>query len=225
MPVRCSQHVKQLLVGETGKVLFCFAHRTTSHMQNLLPVVREAHARGLLGGIVSSSDFSQQLAEFAGEVPIVTAAELNSRLGCGEQVRIASEAGDIFREIAKMLAHYDTRLSARFRRNSGTMLAEILTSLRMERAFRILFDLWSPSCVVSTSDSWPLEYQMAHQASSQQIPSVVLQHGNLIYFYWPFCASLYVLWGQQSLREMLDFRSPSSSPGSWRNASLRQNVC
>jgi hypothetical protein len=193
-----------------GKLLFCFAHRTASNMQNLLPVAREAHRRGLLGGIVSSSDFSKELAEFIGQVPIVTVADLNSQLGFREQARIVTEAARAFQEITRMLSEYDKHFGERCRRNAGTVIAEILASLRMARAFQILLDAWSPSCVVSTSDLWPLEYQLARQASCRQIPSIVLQHGNLIYFYWPFCASTFVVWGQQSFDEMLALGAPCS---------------
>jgi hypothetical protein len=178
-------------------------------MQNLLPVAREAHRRGLLGGIVSSADFSKELAEFVGQVPIVTAAAVNSQLGIGERSHIAVEAVRVGREISSMLSGYDKSLSTRFRRNIGTILAEIVTSLQMARAFEMLLDSWSPSGVVSTSDLWPLEYQLAHQASCRKIPSVVVQHGNVIYFYWPFIASLYVVWGKQSLEEMLTLGTPS----------------
>ena len=59
-----------LAAAERGKFLFCFAYRTASNMQNLLPVAREAHRKGMLGGIVSASDFSKELAEFTGQVPI-----------------------------------------------------------------------------------------------------------------------------------------------------------
>lgn len=197
-----------LATAEPGKFLFCFAHRTASNMQNLLPVAREAQRQGLLGGIVSASDFSKELAEFTGQVPIATAADLTSQLGIRDQAQIASEALRIFHEVSSMLTAYDEHLGARCRRNAGTVVAEIVTSLRMERAFRILLDSWLPSCVVSTSDLWPLEYQLAHQASCRQVPSIVLQHGNLVYFYWPFSASLLVVWGQQSFNEMLAFGAP-----------------
>jgi hypothetical protein len=193
----------------TKKVLFCFAHRTASNMQNLLPVAREAHRRGLLGGIISSSDFSRELAEFDGQVPIATAAELSSQLGFGGS-QIANEAFRAFQEVVRMVSEYDQELGARCRSNAGAIIAEIIASLRMERAFQVVLESWSPSCVVSTSDLWPLEYQLVHQASGRQIPSIVLQHGNLIYFYWPFKASLMVLWGEQSFNEMIAFGAPSA---------------
>jgi hypothetical protein len=109
-----------------------------------------------------------------------------------------------------MLFAYDPALAKRFRRDAGSVLDEIGTSLQMESAFRILFDSWSPSCVVSSSDLWPFEYQFALQASAKDIPSVVIQHGNLAPFYWPFAADHFAVWGKWSFDEMLAYGTPSS---------------
>ena len=107
-----------------------------------------------------------------------------------------------------MLSTYESSFGDRLRRNVGRVMSDIVTSLQMERAFPILFQSWSPSCVVCTSDLWPFEYQLSYQASRRKVPSIVLQHGNLIYFYWPFIASRFVLWGQQSFDDMQSFGAP-----------------
>src|SRR6266576_927437 len=46
-----------------GRVLFCFSSRAPSTMNNLLPVAREALRRGLLGGILTAQDLSEDLHE------------------------------------------------------------------------------------------------------------------------------------------------------------------
>lgn len=194
---------------QSGRLLFCFPHRTASNIKNLLPVAREAHRRGQLGGIVAFSDFSKDLAEFIGHVPIVTAEALVSQLGIRQRIEVAKEAICTFREISRTLSGVDIHLAARYRRNAGTALADIVTSLLMGRAFQVLLNSWSPSCVVSTSDLWPLEYQLAHQASRKKIPSFVVQHGSAIYFYWPFAASFCLVWGEQSLDEMIAIGTPA----------------
>jgi hypothetical protein len=196
---------------EKGRIVVLFAHRTPSNLQNLLPVARDAHQRGLLGGIVAAGDCGAELQEFSGSVPIVTVRDLVAQLGIRQRYEIESESLSVFREIAGMLWRFDRRLARRLHRNAGIVLAELSVSLQMELAFQNLFEAWSPSCVASTSDLWPVEYQFAYRASASKIPSVVIQHGSLIYFYWPFRASLYVLWGQESLQEMLAFgASPES---------------
>lgn len=191
-----------------GRLLFCFAHRTSSNMQNLLPVAREAHRRGLLGGIVTVANFSKELEEFVGQVPITTAAALKSQLSSGDQRQMCVEAFRVCRDIYVILSEYDASLSASFLKNIGTVLFHALTSLQMARAFESLLDAWLPCGVVSTSDLYPLEWQLAHQASCKQIPSVVIQHGNLTYFYWPFVGGLNVVWGKEAFDEMVGLGSP-----------------
>ena len=61
-------------------------------MHNLLPVAREAQRRGVLGGIVSAADFSEELAEFRGRVPVMTAGDLVSQLSAGARREILAEA-------------------------------------------------------------------------------------------------------------------------------------
>jgi hypothetical protein len=178
-------------------------------MQNLLPVAREAERRGLLGGIVSSGNFSKDLQEFGGRIPIVRANDLISQLGIRERRSIVGETVRVLRELSQMLSSYNPRLARGFLGNAGRMLGETIRSLEMAKAFGLLLDAWSPSCIVSTSDLWPLEYQIAGQACRKDIPSIVIQHGTLIYYYWPFAASSYVVWGQQSLEEMLGYGAPA----------------
>jgi len=195
--------------AESRSVLFYFPHGTPSNMQNLLPVVREALGRSLPLGIVSAADYSKELAQFKGHVPIVTTDDLISQLGIRERFRIAVSAVRIYNRVARMIAGYNERLSGRLQRNSGTLLWEIMRSLQMAKAFPLLLNAWSPSCMVSTSDLWPVEYQLAHASSNRGICSIVIQHGNLIYYYWPFIASLYMLWGEESFEEMLSLGAPA----------------
>ena len=193
-----------------GKMLFCFPHRSPSNINNLLPVAREADRRGLLGGIVLSDDCSGELAEFRNRIPMITMGALIAQLGISEKFKIAMETISVFRDVSSALSRYDAALARRFYRNAGRALREIVRCLQMAPSFWNLLGLWSPSCVVSTSDLWPAEYQLAYQASRKDIPSVVIQHGNTIHYYWPFVADLWVMWGQQSYQEMLDLGAPAS---------------
>src|SRR5579871_5768282 len=79
-------------LAQRGRLVFCFAHRSPANMNNLLPVAREADRRGLLGGIVSAGDFSAELKEFSGRVPIVTAQSLVGLISGRERQRIMAEA-------------------------------------------------------------------------------------------------------------------------------------
>jgi hypothetical protein len=194
--------------AKRGQLVFCFAHQTPANMQNLLPVARAADRRGVLGGIVSAGDFERELAEFSGRIPIVTAQSLISQLSIVQRHKIAVESLRTFREIFEMLSAYDAHLTWCLFRNAGTVLDETVRSLQLGVAFRNLLEAWSPSCVVSTSDLWPLEYQFAYQASSLRIPSVVIQHGISDHSWWPFQADLFVAWGDIFKEKMTELGVP-----------------
>ena len=193
-----------------GQIVFCFAHQTPANMQNLLPVAREAQRRRLLGGIVAAGNFEHELKEFSGRVPIVTADSLVSQLTTTQRYQAGVEALSALREIFSRLRGYDSHLCWRLLRNLGTVLDEAMTSLQLAVAFRMLFEAWSPSCVISTSDLWPLEYQFAYQASCLRIPSVVIQHGISDDCWWPFQADLFVAWGEIFKEKMAEIGVPSN---------------
>jgi hypothetical protein len=194
--------------AKRGKLVFCFAHKTPANMHNLLPVAREADRRGVLGGIVSAWNFDEELAEFSGRIPIVTVRSLISQLSVVQRHKIGVESLRTFREIFEMLSAYDAHLARRLFRNAGTVLDETVRSLQLGVAFRTLLEAWSPSCVVSTSDLWPLEYQFAYQASSLRVPSVVIQHGISDDSWWPFQADLFLAWGDIFREKMTDLGVP-----------------
>lgn len=195
-------------LAKRGQLVFCFAHKTPANIQNLLPVAREADRRGVLGGIVSACDFDRELAEFSGRIPIVTARSLISQLSIVHRHKIAFEALRTFREVFGILSAYDAHLARRLFRNVGTVLDETVRSLQLGVAFRTLLEAWSPSCVASTSDLWPLEYQFAYQATYLQIPSVVIQHGVSDDSWWPFQADLFVAWGDIFREKMTELGVP-----------------
>ena len=194
--------------AKAGQFVFCFAADTPSSIRPLLPIVEEADSRGELGGIVTPYIFTE-INQFAGRVPIVTTEMLTSQSDAGERIDLASGALRAYREISRTLSGYDERCARRFRRNIGTALEEIVTSLQMAKVFRSLFALWQPACVVSAGDFWPFSYQFIYQASSLRIPSVLVQHGVSDFFWCPFAADLYCLWGDADVEEMRRYGAPA----------------
>ena len=194
--------------AQHGQFVFCFAANVPSSIKPILPVVSEADHRGLLGGIVAPYIFPE-LKQFVGRVPIVTPQLLISRLNLAERIGVASEALCVFKEISRMLAGYHAPYAVRLRKNFGVALEEITTSLQMARAFQELFNVWKPSCVISAGDFWPFPYQFVYQASSLKIPSVLIQHGVSDFFWYPFVADLYCLWGDADVEEMRRFGAPA----------------
>lgn len=190
-----------------GRVLFCFPHRTPSNINNLLPVAREALRRGLLGGILTAGDLSAELHEFVGMVPIVSARELTRQLGMLERVRNAARVANGYKQITAALSRHVTGFRMTGRR--ARLTRELVNSVLYSSVCKRLLDSWSPSCVVSTSDFFPLEYHLCCHASRRQIPSLVIQHGVIDEFWWPFVADLYSMWGDAHADQMRRLGAPA----------------
>jgi hypothetical protein len=190
-----------------GRVLFCFPHRTNSNINNLLPVAREALRRGLLGGILTAPDLSAELHEFVGLAPIVSAEQLLGQLSVQERVRTVARAAKAYTQITEALSrHLD---GFRLTGHRARLAREVVVSALYGSVCKRVLERWLPSCVISTSDFWPLEHQLCRQASRQQIPSLVIQHGVIDDFWWPFVADFYCMWGDAQADQMRRLGAPA----------------
>jgi hypothetical protein len=197
---------KKVPASKSG-TLFCLPHRTPSNVNNFLPVAREAHRRALLGGIFTAQNLSEELKEFAGNVPMVSAVELVGQLALLERWHIAVRAAKAYKQLTAALI----KIVPRFRM-TGRRLAVfrmVLDSLFYGAVCKRLLDNWSPNCVFSTSDFWPFEHQLCRQASLQGIPSAIIQHGTIDYIWWPFVADFYYMWGEAHVEQMLNIGAPA----------------
>jgi len=185
-----------------GKPLFCFAHATPSNMKNLLPVAREARRRGLLGGIVTAENYSNELREFSGISPIVSASDLTPPLTTSERVALLSEMVSIYTRVRRAMLEYRPEFGYLMLRTIGSLTRHLACAARFGEPLGRLLDSWQPSCVVCTSDFWPFESQLCYQASCRSIPFVVSQHGTIGHHWWPFVADVYCMWGDAFVEQM-----------------------
>lgn len=192
-----------------GKALFCFAHCTAANMNNLLPVAREALKRNVLGGIVMGEDFTAELGEFVGAVPLVSVKSLIGSLPPSVRYKNAASIAKVYRKLAKGLIQRRPALGGGLAANRGSILRDITCSLQFGSVWQQVLANWSPGCVVSTSDFWPLEHQLCRQAASLKIPSLVIQHGVIGDFWWPFVADICCLWGATHVQQLIDLGAPA----------------
>lgn len=192
-----------------GKVLFCFPHNTPSNMNNLLPVAREAQDRGILGGILAHERCLPNLTEFSGKVPMVTDQELVGQIRTSELVTATRNMFRDYRQTTTNLLKRHRDLTPQVASYWGTRLRTIITAVQLGLACERMLDIWSPSCLISTSDFWPLEHQLCCESSKRQIPSLVIQHGVINNFWWPFVADRYYVWGELYANQMREIGTPS----------------
>lgn len=191
-----------------GQLVFFFVANDPLVMNHMLPIALEADRRGLLGGIVGL-DAVPNIPEVAGRIPMVTVNSLVSNLPFKQRTEMGTKSRIVFEEMSKMFARNNGSYAERFRENHLVILDYITTSIRAGMAFRVLYDAWRPSCVVSPSDLWPIHYQFSNQASLLRISSVTIQHGISNYCSWPFVSELCCVWGEDFADEMLRIGTPS----------------
>lgn len=176
-------------------------------MNNLLPVAREALRRGLLDGILTTEGVSAELHEFVGVVPIVSAEELLGQLDPLERVRLAIRVVHGYKRITAALSRH--LKGFRITGHRARLVRDLVGSVLYGSVCKQAIDNWRPSCVISTSDFWPLEHQLCCQASLRQIPSFIIQHGTIDDFWWPFVADQYCLWGDAHADQMQRIGAPA----------------
>jgi hypothetical protein len=161
----------------------------------------------LLGGILTTQHVSAELHEFVGLVPIVLVEELLGQMNLGERIRNALRVAKAYNQITSALSRHlqGFRLTGRRAR----LARELVVSALYGSVCKRVLDSWSPSCIISTSDFWPLEHQLCCQASRRQIPSLVIQHGVIDEFWWPFVADLYCMWGDSQADQMRRLGAPA----------------
>lgn len=187
-----------------NKPVIFFPATSGSNLLNLLPVAQEAKRRGLLGGIVTGEAVRrgnpQALEEF---FPVVTERTLNAQLGLGFLPGSFRRAVKRFRQMVGWLEQHDAHCARRVRQNYGSYLRLMVTAERARIVCRNLLATWQPSCVLSTSDFYPFEFQFIWQARKLGIPTAILQHGEANdVVIWPSYADVFLAWGE-SYREPL----------------------
>ena len=199
---------KTVPVATKAGLLVCFPFSSASNMNNLLPVAREARRRGLLSGIVMGGDYISFLGEFVGAVPIVSIQQLMSELSVSERAKNLAQLFRTYRRLGEAFSERSPKLASALTANRGTFVRALADSVQYGSALRRLLESWLPTCIVSSSDFWPFEHQLCCHASRQGIRSVVVQHGTIAEFWWPFVADLYCMWGEADAEEMRQLGVP-----------------
>ena len=192
------------------KPVIFFPATSGSNLLNLLPVAQEARRRDLLGGIVTAAAVQrgdpETFKEFAA---VVSERTLNAQLGLGFLAGSFQRAGWRLRRLLSWLQQRDAHCALRVRQNYGAYLRMMINAERARIVCRDLLLAWQPSCILSTSDFYPFEFQFIWQARKLGIPTSLLQHGepNDVVL-WPTYAETFLAWGESYREKIRSRRAP-----------------
>ena len=194
------------------KPVIFFPATSGSNLLNLLPVAREARHRDLLGGIVAGEAVQRGNPEAFDEFfPVVHERTLNAQLGIGFLAGSFQRARRRLGRMIKWLHQRDAHCARRVRQNYGSYLRLMVTAERSQIVCRNLLSTWQPSCILTTSDFYPFEFQFIWQAGKMGIPTSILQHGepNDVVV-WPTYADTFLAWGESYREQLLKLGAPEN---------------
>ena len=188
--------------------LILFPYASGSNLPHLAPVAREARNRGLLGLIVAGERLRPEHLEgfdnVVSEIALWRTARKRGLAG------IFQSARKKFKRIVAILEQLDPPSARRARQNYGWIFRNLVVSHAMSESFRTLLEEWEPSCVISTSDYWPFEFQLFSQARRLGIPNAMIQHGELNdVISWPTYAETFLVWGSVFQEKLLKLGAPA----------------
>lgn len=184
--------------------LFCFPYPTPSNMNNIIPVALEAKKRGLLAGIILGRDVSREMIDLFKDIPTITFMNIMSLRNGWTDFELLKEAKHNLDVLFYEFRNITPDGYIRLKNNTIYLMRDLIVSKKVVQSTHQLFDTWSPSMIVSTSDFWPFEYQICHQGRLRGIPSSIVQHGVIGEFWWPFVANMNLLWGDYYRDKMLE---------------------
>ena len=187
------------------KPVIFFPAASSSNLQNLLPVAREAKRRNLLGGIVLGEAVQRGDLRVFDEFPaVVHERDLGGQIGIGFLPQSFQRAVRRLKWMIAWLRRHDAHCAKRVRQNYGSYLRLMVTAERAQITCRDLLSTWQPSGILSTSDFYPFEFQFIWQARKLGIPTSILQHGepNDVVV-WPTYADSFLAWGESYREQFL----------------------
>jgi hypothetical protein len=200
---------KKVSAARRGRPLFAFLHDTPANTNNLLPVFQAAEKRGwhpsvLMGNRVELSELGLN-----GATGSVSVTDLMAMTRMEEWFTALAGARQHFSAVCAEFERKAPHWTRLIQSNRAWILSELALGMVATPALRRLYEMWEPSCVISTSNLCPFDCTAFVEAHRLGIPSFVVQHGLIDCYWWPFVGSKLLLWGTPFENEMRTLGAPA----------------
>jgi hypothetical protein len=192
-----------------GCPLFAFLYATASNTNNLMPVYQAAERRGWQPNLLAGEQVDLKRLGVAGGGNSAGVTELTSFTTAKEWLSALVSSRKQFVAVHAELQRLAPDCAGLIWDNRDSILSELAFGMVAARGLRRLYEAWEPSAVVSTSNMWPFDQAMYHEAQRSSIPSFVIQHGITNRYWWPFVATKMLLWGKPFEDELLKLGAPA----------------
>lgn len=194
--------------AEKGQPLFGFLYDTPANTNNLLPVYRAAEARGWNSNFLVGEGVNLRSKGVHAGGCAVGVSELMTFTTAQEWLQALVDSRRQFRAVRAECERHSRELAELVDQSRNVILDELALGMASARGLRRLYEAWEPGFVVSSSNMWPFDHQMYVEARRLGIPSFVVQHGIINWYWWPFIASKMLLWGNTFEQDMLRLGAP-----------------
>jgi hypothetical protein len=196
-------------LNDRVEVLFGMNSPAPATVGNLAPVVAEANRRGIpfavltVKGVTAGEHFCSAGGGTVTEEDLLKAVPPTVRFHALARSRCR------FLQLKRALTRLDSSWGELLKGLSGVLTLEFAQAAMFRAATRTLLARWKPLSILSTGDFWPVDYNLMTAAREWNIPTLMLQHGMMAPFWWPFVADKLALWGPIFAREIEQLGAPS----------------
>ena len=154
----------------------------------------------------------------------MTDEDLLSSVPMTVRLRALADGRRRFVQLERALVRLDSSCGKRLKGLAGVLTLELAQAAIFAVATRALLARWKPLSILATGDYWPVDYNLMTAAKERDIPTLILQHGMMAPFWWPFVADKLALWGPIFAKEMEHLGAPSRPACLYGHAGHRCDV-
>ena len=191
------------------EVLFGMNSPAPATVGNLAPVVAEADRRGISFAVLTVKNVRAGEHFCSAGCGTVTEEDLLASVPPAVRFRALARSRRRFAQLKRALIRLESGCGELLKGLSGVLTLELAQAAMFRAATRILLARWKPQSILSTGDFWPVDYNLMTAAREGRIPTLILQHGMMAPFWWPFVADKLALWGPIFAREIEQLGAPS----------------
>ena len=190
-------------------VLFGINSPSPATVGNLSPVIAEADRRGVPFAVLTINSVKAGEHFCANGCGTVTEDDLLASVPLAIRYRALSDARRRFAHLKRALVRFDSTCREQLKGLAGVLTLDLAQAAIFAATTRALLANWKPFSVLNTGDFWPVDYNLMSAARESNIPTLILQHGMMAPFWWPFVADKLALWGPMFTKEIEQLGAPS----------------
>lgn len=179
-----------------NNILFYFPYNTNAMFNSLYPVFQEAQKRDRVGLVIKD----QTINEIQASIVKNDVFKYSNYLLRIRYLYLSVKATINLRNCLCLIRN-ESKVNYKFHFVENVFHFYLV--FLCQKSFSKIFSVANPSCIISTSDYFPIDYALFATANNLKVPSYVIQHGIIGMSYFPFTASVLCVHGEYSFDDLV----------------------